>query len=111
MNRCVLLVAGISICVASIAGESIDDPRVSQILGLDSDLAFGEYLASECSTCHSEDGGNAGIPVIHNKAPEDIVLALLDYRDAVRSNVTMQSIAGALSDEEIGALASYFSGQ
>ena len=98
-------------CVSSIAEESVNDSRVGQILGLDNDPAFGEYLASGCSTCHLQEEGDARIPVIYGRDAQEIVVALLAYRDGVLSNATMQSIAGALSDEEIGALASYFSSQ
>lgn len=111
MNRWPLVFAGLSIAIASIASEGVDDPRVGQILKLENDPAYGEYLASECSTCHSTDSEDVAIPAIHNRAPKEIIVALLAYRDKVRSNLTMQSIAGALSDDEIGALASYFSNQ
>jgi len=87
------------------------DPRVAEILAMDSDTAYGEYLGSECSTCHNETSSDKGIPTIHGREASHLINALLEYRDKQRSNETMQSIAGALSDEEIAALAAYFSSE
>ena len=93
------------------ASEEILDKRVNDILNLDNDVAYGEYLASECSTCHNTTSGDSGIPKIHGKEQAQLIQALLDYQDGTRSNETMRSVVGVLSDEEIGALALYFSGQ
>jgi len=95
---------------ACIAGEDEPDIRVEEILALDSDVDYGEYLASECSTCHNDSSGDNGIPIIRGKEEAYLILALLEYQDDKRINETMRSVAGALQNEEIGALALYFSG-
>lgn len=87
------------------------DPDVgSRILALEGDPAYGEYLASECVTCHQPDGGDEGIPSITGWPERDFVVAMHAYKNAHRPHPAMQMIAGRLSDEEIAALAAYFEG-
>ncbi|MCY4303643.1 MAG: cytochrome C [Aestuariivita sp.] len=80
----------------------------SEILALSGDPEYGEYLSSECNTCHQSDRENDGIPSIRSLTEKKFVMAMHAYRDKVRSNEVMQLIAGRLSDEEIAALAAYF---
>ena len=82
-----------------------DDPSILEIEG---DIAYGEYLASDCQTCHSADNANEGIPGINGWEIEDFVYALHEYKKKYRENQVMQMMAGSLGDEEIAALASYF---
>ena len=79
-----------------------------EILTISGDPEFGEYLSSECNTCHQSDKGNDGIPSISALPERTFVTAMHAYRDKVRSNKVMQLIAGRLSNEEIAALAAYF---
>lgn len=73
------------------------------------DRALGEYLASECTTCHQISGHRDGrIPAIVGW-PEDQFIAVVEsYRDKHRDNPIMQTIASRLSNEEVAALAAYF---
>lgn len=71
------------------------------------DLAFGEYLSAECMTCHRPDGKEQGIPSIVGWAEDNFVEVMRSYRDRVRPNPIMQTVAGKLSDQEIRALAAY----
>ena len=80
----------------------------SDILAIDGDLEYGEYLASECMTCHREKGGDEGIPLIHGMDRVSVITALQAYREKYRDNSVMQMVAGRLSDDEIAALAVYF---
>ena len=79
-----------------------------EVLALVGDPEYGEYLSSDCLTCHQSDGGDAGIPSITNWPEEDFVLAMHAYRQKLRPHPVMQMMAGRLSDEEIAALAAYF---
>ena len=72
------------------------------------DAAFGEYLSGECMACHRKDGQEKGIPAIVGWPAEQFVAVMHDYKSKHRSNPTMQTIAGRLSDEEIAALAAYW---
>ncbi len=79
-----------------------------EILALVGDPEYGEYLASECTTCHQKDGSDQGIPSIVLWPAEDFVIAMHAYKTKVRSHPVMQMMAGRLDDEEIAALAAYF---
>lgn len=88
-----------------------NDPVVSpEILALQGDPDYGEYLSGECVTCHSADGADKGIPSINGWPQEDFVVALHAYRSKHRDNEAMRLIASRLSDEEIAGLAAYFGG-
>lgn len=72
------------------------------------DVAFGEYLSGECVTCHRVDGSEKGIPAIVGWSQDQFVAVMNSYRDRVRDNPVMQSVATKLSADEIAALAAYF---
>lgn len=78
------------------------------ILALEGDPEYGEYLSSECTTCHRADGVNDGIPSIVMWPEEDFVLAMHAYKNKTRAHPVMQMMAGRLNAEEIAALAAYF---
>ena len=80
-----------------------------EILALEGDIAYGEYLSSECTTCHQSDGENDGIPGIVGWSTDVFVTAMHAYREKHRDNPVMQLVAGRLADDEIAALALYFS--
>ena len=80
----------------------------SDILSLQGDSEYGEYLASECLTCHQLSGSGDGIPIIHGLSKNQFVTALHAYRAKYRDNSVMQLVAGRLTDQEIAALAAYF---
>lgn len=81
------------------------DPAILAIKG---DPDYGEYLSSECVTCHQTDGSDQGIPTITNWPEEDFVVAMHAYKRKLRPHPVMQMMAGRLSDDEIAALAAYF---
>ena len=78
------------------------------ILALQGDPEYGEYLGSECTTCHQASGANDGIPGISNWPTEDFVVAMHAYKRKLRPHPVMQMMAARLNDEEIAALAAYF---
>ena len=80
------------------------------ILALEGDPEYGEYLSSECLTCHQADGSAEGIPSITQWPLEDFVVAMHAYKRKLRPHPVMQMMAGRLNDEEIAALAAYFKG-
>jgi cytochrome c len=79
-----------------------------EILALEGDPAYGEYLSSECTTCHQADGDDDGIPAIVGWETEAFVTALHAYKANHREHPVMQMVTGRLSNEEIAALAAYF---
>lgn len=78
------------------------------ILALKGDPEYGEYLSSECLTCHRSDGTAEGIPSITRWPEEDFVVAMHAYKEQLRPHPVMQMMAARLNDEEIAALAAYF---
>ncbi len=79
------------------------------ILALEGDPEYGEYLSSECTTCHQADGSAQGIPSITQWPEDAFVVAMHAYKRKLRPHQVMQMIAGRLNDEEIASLAAYFS--
>jgi len=79
-----------------------------EVLALRGDREWGEYLASECTTCHQRDGAARGIPSITHWPEARFVVAMHAYREGLRPHQVMQSVARRLTDEDIAALATYF---
>lgn len=73
-----------------------------------SDRALGQYLSSECVTCHQLSGRFDGIPPIVGLPEDSFVAIMKEYKNKHRANPVMQTIASNLSAEEIAALAAYF---
>lgn len=86
--------------------REVDLPQ--ETLAIEGDIAYGEYLASECMACHQRSGANDGIPGIIGWPAEDFVIAMHAYKQQIRPHAVMQMMAARLSDEEIAALAAYF---
>lgn len=82
----------------------------ADILSLKGDAEYGEYLSSQCTTCHQLNGNNDGIPAIIGWDTADFVTAMHAYKEKQRENPVMQLVTGRMSDEEIAALAEYFKG-
>ena len=76
--------------------------------GLAADPAYGEYLSSECVTCHRAPADEGAIPAIVGLPRPYFVNALRDYRAGRRTNPVMQNVARSLDDRGIEALAAYF---
>ena len=74
------------------------------------DIALGEYLSGECSSCHRKDGRETGIPAIIGWPVDQFLAVMNAYKTNDRPNRVMQTIAGKLSDKEMEALAAYYGG-
>lgn len=72
------------------------------------DAVYGEYLSSECVTCHRGDGQDKGIPSIIGWPREQFITVLKAYKTKDRPNQIMQAIAGRLSDDDMAALAAFY---
>lgn len=72
------------------------------------DRALGEYLSSECVTCHQLSGQFDGIRSIVGWPESMFIQVMLEYRQKKRNSEIMQTIARRLSGEEVAALAAYF---
>ena len=72
------------------------------------DLEYGEYLSSECTTCHLLSGKQSKIPTIVGWEQNSFIAVMRAYRDKELKNEVMQSIAFRLGDKELKSLAAYF---
>ncbi|MCB1504603.1 MAG: c-type cytochrome [Hyphomicrobiaceae bacterium] len=79
------------------------------VLAQKGDPEYGEYLAGECVTCHQSSGHADGIPSIVGLPADYFVHALFEYKTNVRRNEVMKLRVVNLTNEEIAALAAYFS--
>lgn len=72
-------------------------------------LEYGKHLSSECTTCHKLDGsGGQQIPPITGWTPSEFVSIMTLYKNGLRVNPAMESVAKSLDDEQMQALAAYF---
>ncbi|GIT92998.1 hypothetical protein JANAI62_34560 [Jannaschia pagri] len=80
------------------------------VAAAEGDVAYGEYLASECTTCHLLGATEAtgGVPLITGWDAETFVLILKDFKTGVRDNAAMELVTARLGEEEMAALAAYF---
>lgn len=84
------------------ASQTTDAAKTAQ------ELAYGAYLAGECTTCHRSEAPEPGIPSLAGLPREAIVEAMHAYRAKERENPVMRLIASSLDDAQISALAVYF---
>ncbi|MCU4651406.1 c-type cytochrome [Roseibacterium sp. SDUM158016] len=91
----------------AVAAAAATSPAVLAILEIEGDVAYGQYLSSECTSCHIGEGGN-DIPSIQGLPPQIFIAALDAYRTGHRHHQVMNTLASRLGDEEIAALAAYF---
>ena len=85
------------------------DPELSaEILAIEGNVEYGQYLSSTCVTCHQASGDSSGIPPIINWPVDAFVTVLHAYKNKDRDNAVMQQIASTLGNDEIAALAAYY---
>ena len=94
-----------AVMTAAFAGFAAAPATLSHASG---DRALGQYLSSECVTCHQISGRFDGIPPIVGWPETAFVEIMNEYKSKKRNHAVMQTIAGRLSPEEIAALAAYF---
>jgi len=92
----------------SVKGQTSGFSVSDQVLAIEGDREYGEYLASECFTCHRNGESNGEIPNIIGMSKNAFLLSLHAYKQKYRNNEVMQLVAGRLSNEEIASLSEYF---
>lgn len=83
-------------------------PGIVSPASADDVLRYGEYLATECTSCHRLDGSDKGIPPIIGWPEPQFVAVLRAYREGARVHAIMQNVARSLSEDDFAALARYF---
>ncbi|MGD2075648.1 MAG: c-type cytochrome [Gammaproteobacteria bacterium] len=71
----------------------------------------GNMLANTCAGCHGTYGHSAGelMPSIGGMDKRYITKAMMDFRSGARPSTIMERIAKGYSEQEIAAIASFFS--
>ena len=94
------------------APPKFEDIRVpTHLLTMEGDPAYGEYLASECASCHNAGAVSQGTPDLAGRPREDFLHLMVAYRQRALPNPIMQMTAAKFSDEELAALAEWFATQ
>lgn len=88
---------------SEVAGKSSSDADIKV------DLEYGEYLASDCTSCHSLYVGRDRIVALAGLPKDYLVDALVAYRAGERDNDAMTTVAKSLTDTDIQAIAGYLS--
>lgn len=104
------MAARLALCLLALAAAlapAVAEEKARSAYKGDRDL--GEYLSSECVTCHQPSGRQVGaIPVIIGWPEDQFVAVLHSFKRRERDNQVMQTMTSRLSDEEMLALAAYF---
>ncbi len=76
------------------------------------EMASGAVLTYTCFSCHGTDGKSAGdMPTIAGKSEDYITEKLKAFKSGELEATVMDRIAKGFTDDEIAALAKFFSGQ
>jgi len=99
---CKLLVA------ALLSGAALALPALAQ----GADPSLGRNLAAACANCHGTSGvSQQGMPNLAGQQRIDLVQQMQDFRAGKRPATIMHQIAKGYTDEQIEALAAFFSAQ
>ena len=71
--------------------------------------SYGQHLSQECTSCHRVDGIDNGIPSITGWPVDVFTRTIKFYQQGARSNPVMVSVAKSLDDDQVHALALYWS--
>ena len=94
----VALLAATAMLAAASQGAAADEKQ----------LAYGRHLSQECTSCHSRDGLDKGIPSITGLDVEYFTSTMRFYQNGSRTNPAMVSVAQSLDDDQLKALAAFF---
>ena len=76
------------------------------------EMASGAVLTYTCFSCHGTDGKSAGdMPTIAGKSEDYITEKLKAFKSGELEATVMDRIVKGFTDDEIAALAKFFSGQ
>jgi cytochrome c553 len=84
----------------SVAARAADEAKLK---------SYGAHLAQECTACHRVDGIDNGIPNLSGLDVDAFITRLKSYQEGARTNPVMVSVAKSLDDDQVRALALYWS--
>ena len=76
-------------------------------------IGAGEKKAGSCAGCHGEGGNSsdANYPKLAGQYESYLINVLQDYKSVKRSNPMMNSMVGALSEQDIADIAAFYASQ
>lgn len=100
--------AGMVVVVAAVALSFGDS--TSAETELEGDAKAGEAKSVTCSACHGKGGisSNTNWPNLAGQQEGYLVKSIKDFRDGIRTEVTMQPFMKDLTDQDVADLAAYF---
>jgi len=102
-NRCLTLALCIGACVFG-----MNDSVCAQTQ--DAALLYQRGLAASCANCHGTDGKgitNAGMPLISQLTPQEMLAQLLAYKTGALAGTIMPQLAKGYTDEQLQSIANY----
>jgi len=82
------------------------------VLAQGTDPKLGRNLAAACANCHGTNGvSQQGMPNLAGQQRAYLVQQMQDFKTGKRPATIMHQLAKGYSDEQIEALAAYFSAQ
>ena len=99
------------VAVSGQDNSALEPPK--QAAGPAADLGGKEVFDRSCQACHGTNGisSSTRIPNIAGQQPDYLIAQLQAFRGRTRQSGAMQAVAAQLSDEQIAALARYWSGR
>ena len=96
------------IAVALVTGAAV----ASTVSAQGADPNLGRNLAAACANCHGTNGvSQGGIPSLAGEPRAQISRLMQEFRAGKRPATIMHQLAKGYTDEQIEALAAYFSAQ
>jgi len=96
------------LALAFVSGAALAADAIAQR----ADPSSGRNLAAACANCHGTNGASQpGMPSLAGRERAQLVQQLQDFKAGKRQATIMHQIAKGYSDEQIEALAAYFSEQ
>lgn len=87
---------------------------VSLVANAAGDPAIGKTLATPCTVCHGEIGGNPALasnPIIYGQYEDYLLRSMLAYQKGSRINPIMIQQMAPLNKQDLENLAAYFAAQ
>jgi cytochrome subunit of sulfide dehydrogenase len=82
------------------------------VLAQDADPSLGRNLAAACANCHGTNGASQqGMPRLTGHQRAYLAQQMRDFKTGKRPATIMHQLAKGYTDEQIDALAAYFSAQ
>jgi cytochrome c553 len=69
---------------------------------------YGKHLAQECASCHRHGGPNPGIIPVEDWDLDRFIPTMKAYQSGERHNPLMASVARSLDEQQLQALALYY---